>query len=151
MIDLTRSRVAASGHRASRVSYEICRFEDLNLEPEAFDIVVSAISLHHVVDKATLFQRIHTWLKPSGALRLSDQIAGSSPSNHKRNWDAWLEWCRRPSNCTEAEITSLIEHSEAHDHYVSLGEHFRLLELAGFKNPDCVWRDGMWGVITADV
>jgi ubiquinone/menaquinone biosynthesis C-methylase UbiE len=150
MVDLTRSRVMECLGDTASLTPVVARFEDLIVDPGSFDLVVSAISLHHVVDKARLFGRMHEALTPAGTFRFSDQLAGASSTNHDINWDVWLEYCRRPDNCSEQEIDSLVEHSRSHDHYVSLEEHFRMLGVAGFSALDCVWRDGMWGVVTAD-
>src|SRR5438132_1488236 len=50
----------------------------------------------------------------------------------------------------EDEIASLLEHAGAHDHYVPVREHFRMLEDAGFRDLDCVWRSGIWGILCAE-
>lgn len=152
MIETTRARVMERGGGwGDRVNFVASRFEDLELEARAFDVVVSAISMHHVIDKLALFDSVHRALKFGGTFRFSDQLAGGTVPNGRVNWERWVTWCRQPGNCTEEELESLIEHSDVHDHYVSLSEHFRLLERAGFVDLDCVWRDGMWGVLTAEV
>lgn len=151
MVDLTRARLRERFPEAeARATFLTARFEDLALEPGGFDLIVSAISLHHVVDKGALYATVHALLAPGGALCFSDQMGGGTEANHDVNWTRWLEYCRLPGNCTEDEIQSLLEHAEAHDHYTPLGEHLRLLRAAGFRNLDCVWRDWMWGVLTAD-
>lgn len=126
------------------------KFEDLDFEPGSFDLVASTISLHHVRDKGPLYRSLRRMIRPGGTFRFADQMAGGTRGNHLVNWSRWLEFCREPGNCTEAEITSLLDHAAAHDHYASVGEHFRLLEMARFKNPDCVWRNLIWGIITAE-
>jgi tRNA (cmo5U34)-methyltransferase len=126
------------------------RFESLDFPPESFDLVTSSISLHHVRDKEPLYRALRRFVRPGGTFRFSDQLRGGTEANHSINWGRWLEFCRREGNCTEAEIRSLLDHAKAHDHYTPLAEHFRLLERAGFANPDCVWRNWIWGIVTAD-
>jgi hypothetical protein len=52
-------------------------------------------------------------------------------------------------HCTPEEIESLVQHAAAHDHYTTLTDHVALLSMAGFSEIDCVWRSGMWGIVTA--
>jgi tRNA (cmo5U34)-methyltransferase len=126
-------------------------FETMDFEPESFDLVASTISLHHVRDKAPLYRALRRVIRPGGTFRFADQMAGGTEGNHSINWTRWLEFCREPGHCTEAEVASLLDHAAAHDHYTPVAEHFRMLEQAGFKTPDCVWRNLIWGIVTADV
>lgn len=146
MLEVARARL---GSRFA--SYSSSTFETMDFEPESFDLVTSTISLHHVRDKMALYRSLRRMIRPGGTFRFADQMAGVTRGNHLINWNRWLEFCREPGNCTEAEITSLLDHAAAHDHYTSVAEHFRLLELARFKNPDCVWRNLIWGIVTADI
>ena len=150
MIDLVRSRIEAAGSRASRrANYVVARFEELDLPPRSFDLVVSSISLHHVADKASLYARIRSLLSDGGRFCFADQIRGEPESNHSLNWERWLDFCRDREHCTSDEIESLLQHAAAHDHYTTLSDHFALLAAAGFTELDCVWRNWMWGIVTA--
>lgn len=144
MLEVTRERVGGRG------SFIASRFEDLQPQPQSFDLITSTISLHHVADKEALFNALFAALAPRGSLCFSDQMRGGSEANHALNWSRWLAYCREPGNCTEEEIASLLDHAAAHDHYTTLSEHFRILECAGFSNIDCVWRNWMWAVVTAE-
>lgn len=150
MIGVTRSRLdrtLAAGH--ARRDFMTTRFEALAFPAASFDLVVSSISLHHVEDKASLYKRIHGFLRTGGQFCFADQIRGDPESNHEVNWRNWLEFCAEPGHCTPGEIESLLQHSAAHDHYTSVSDHFALLERAGFAELDCVWRNWMWGIVTA--
>ncbi|HSU12694.1 class I SAM-dependent methyltransferase [Longimicrobium sp.] len=151
MVELTRARVAAAHPEAAeRGRFVVSRFEELAVEPESFDLATSAISLHHVVEKSALFKVIRRMLAPGGTLRFADQMWGATEGNAALNWQRWLEFCRLPGNCTEEEIGSLVAHARAHDHYEPVAAHLRMLESAGFAGVDCVWRNWMWGIVTAD-
>lgn len=150
MIELVRSRIEDSRPRSSqRARYVAARFEELDLPSGSFDLVVSSISLHHVEDKPRLYARIRSLITDGGRFCFADQIRGEPESNHQLNWARWLDFCREPGHCTEDEIESLLAHAAAHDHYTTLSEHFALLAEAGFSELDCVWRNWMWGIITA--
>lgn len=148
MIATTRERLAAR-FPAARVDFITGFFEHLELPPASFDLITSSISLHHVVAKAPLYVSIAAALAPCGTLRFSDQLRGSG-RNHDHNWTRWLEHCREPGNCSPADIQSLLDHAAAHDHYTPLPEHLHLLAAAGLVELDCVWRNWIWGIITAE-
>lgn len=151
MIELTRMRFRdVQPSTSDRTTFVTARFEDLDLPPGGFDVITSCISLHHVRDKASLYLALFAALRPGGTFRFADQLRGGTQAHHDLNWRLWLEFCRTPGNCTEDEVQSLLDHAAAHDHYTPLLEHFQLLEDAGFTGCDCVWRNLIWGVVTAD-
>ena len=150
MIALVRSRIEQSWPSWSgRVECHVARFEELHFPAGSFDLVVSSISLHHVEDKARLYARIRSLMSEKGRFCFADQIRGEPESNHRLNWERWLDFCREAGNCSPDEIDSLLEHAAAHDHYTTLTEHIALLSKAGFAEIDCVWRNWMWGIVTA--
>jgi ubiquinone/menaquinone biosynthesis C-methylase UbiE len=150
MIAVTRSRIEVADIRpVNEPAYLAVRFEELALPEDSLDLVVSSISLHHVADKAGMYRRIRAVLRAGGRFCFADQIRGEPESNHRVNWERWLDFCREPGNCTQEEIESLLDHAAAHDHYVPLSEHISLLSASGFAEIDCVWRNWMWGIVTA--
>jgi tRNA (cmo5U34)-methyltransferase len=150
MIEVVRSRVVASESRSTdRITYVESRFEDLDFPARSFDLVVSSISLHHVEDKARLYSSVKSFMTAGGRFCFADQIRGEPEANHELNWERWLDFCREQGNCTPEEIDSLLQHAAAHDHYTTLAEHTALLARAGFTEIDCVWRNWMWGIVTA--
>ena len=153
MIEVTRERLKRDHSGAlANARFITSRFEELEFPEGTFDLITSCISLHHVSDKASLYRGIFRWLSPRGTFRFADQLRGGTPSNHDYNWSRWLEFCRLPGHCTGEEIQSLLDHAQAHDHYTPLHEHFALLHDAGFDRGklDCVWRNLIWGIVTAD-
>ena len=149
MIEVTRDRIAAAHPAvASRARYVTTKFEDLALD-DGFDLIASCISLHHVRDKQPLFAALRRMLSPGGRLCFADQMRADPEDVNQRNWDAWLAFCRLPGNCTEAEIEQLVEHAGAHDHYETVAQHLGILGRAGFRELDCLWRSGMWAIVTA--
>lgn len=152
MLEITRARLSKTfPEQAQRANYLLSKFEDLNLEAKSFDVVTSCISLHHVKDKLPLYEKVFDVLRPNGTFRFADQMRGVTDWNHEKNWQRWLEFCREPDNCNEKEIESLLEHAVKHDFYTPLTEHFRMLTEVGFTSVDCVWRNLIWGIVTADV
>ena len=145
MLDVTRARLAAAGRSGD--AFVGARFEELAFAPDSFDLVTSCISVHHVADKRALFARLLPQLAPNGEVLLGDQMRGGTERAHALNWQRWLAWCR--AHCSEAEALSLVDHAYAHDHYESVAAHFAALAAAGYAELDCVWRNWMWGIVTA--
>jgi ubiquinone/menaquinone biosynthesis C-methylase UbiE len=125
------------------------RFEELDLPAGSFDLVTSCISLHHVEDMAGLFRRLHGFLAPGGALVYADQMRGRTEASHALNWGRMVDFWELPGHLDGEERQSLVDHAEAHDHYRDVISQLRWLEAAGFHELDCVWRNWMWGVLTA--
>jgi len=145
LLELTRQR---AGKDAERLESRRQRFEELELEEGSHDLVVSSISLHHVVDKGPVYQDLARALAPGGHFLFADELMGADARMHEINWEAWLAFCRQDGGCTQEELRSLVEHAEAHDHFTSLTEHLRLLAEAGFVDLDCLWRNWIWGIVT---
>ena len=151
MLAVTRDRIAVPrGDVAERSAFIEARFEELDLPADSFDLVVSSISLHHVDDKLPVYRNVFRILRGGGTFRFSDQLRGNTEANHEKNWTRWLEFCREPGHCSEEEVQSLLDHAEAHDHYTPLVQHFEMLRAAGFASLDCVWRNWIWGIVTAE-
>ena len=148
MLAVARSRLEGIPRRRETAFIE-SRFEDLVPPVDSFDAVVSSISLHHIRGKGIVYRRMRAALRAGGTFCFADQLRGHPESNHAVNWERWLEYCRAPGNCSADEIQSLLDHAAAHDHYVTLSDHVEMLREAGFKSIDCVWRNGMWGILTA--
>jgi tRNA (cmo5U34)-methyltransferase len=145
LLELTRQR---AGPDAARLESRCQRFENLELADGSHDLVVSSISLHHVVDKGPVYQTLARALAPGGHFLFADELMGVDERVHAINWEAWLAFCRQDGGCTQEELRSLVEHAEAHDHFTSLAEHLRLLQEAGFVDLDCLWRNWIWGIVT---
>jgi tRNA (cmo5U34)-methyltransferase len=149
LVDAAPEMLEVAGERLPAAEGIVARFEELAVPAEPYDLITSAISLHHVQDKATLYRRLFESLRPGGSLVFADQLLGRTPELHGLNWEAWLAHCRLPGHCTEEQTQSFLDHAAAHDHYTSLEEHFELLRAAGFVELDCVWRNWIWGIVHA--
>lgn len=149
MTALTAARAAERGVDRPRLETITARFEDLSFAPASFDLITSCMSLHHVKNKLPLYQGIGRWLSPGCWFCLADQLLGATPEILDVFWKGWLNFCRQPGNCSEAEIKSLEDHAAAHDHYEPLTSHLRMLTESGFETMDCVWRNYMYTVLVA--
>lgn len=150
MVAVTAARLRAGAPAlAARATFHVGRFEELAFPSGSFDVVASAIALHHVADKTPLYNRMHELLRPGGRCCFADQLRMEHGPSEAHHWSEFLAFWRRPGHLTQAEINDLLAHSAAHDHYETLEGQFTLLRAAGFSELDVPWRRGHWGVITA--
>ncbi|HEX2167526.1 MAG TPA: class I SAM-dependent methyltransferase, partial [Longimicrobiales bacterium] len=150
MLALTRARLKESEPRIEeRAQFLSERFEELSLEPGTIDVVVASLSLHHVQDVSIVYNRIAPMLVTGGRLVMLDGVRGLTDREHDVHMARWASYWQEPGNLSEDEIRDMREHIALHDHYRSLREHFEMLTTAGFTDPDCVWRDGVFALVTA--
>jgi ubiquinone/menaquinone biosynthesis C-methylase UbiE len=152
MLEVTRSRLVREAPEvAARAHFVAARFEDLQLDSPPGDLVIASLSLHHVADLEPVYRAISAWLRPGGAIRCVDGVRGAAKHVQSLHLQRWLAFWREPGNLAEDEITSVADHVARHDHYWSIEEHFQMLERAGFVCADCIWRDGLFAILTAEV
>lgn len=48
------------------IAYRRSAMEDLELEPESFDVVISSLAFHYVADFPAMVKKIEAWLVPGG-------------------------------------------------------------------------------------
>jgi tRNA (cmo5U34)-methyltransferase len=111
----------------ARVEQIIVRQLEDPLPDGPFDLVVSALAVHHLgsPDKQVLFQRIAELLRPGGRFVLADVIVPEDPS-----------WVVSPLD-------------SPYDRPDRLDDQLRWLEEAGLK-PHLVWASGDLAVVRAD-
>ena len=152
LVDASEDMLAASAGRLEEARPPRLlakRFEDLDAADGSYDLIASCISLHHVRDKAPVFAVLRALVEPGGSLLITDQMGGQTAANHAINTGAMRSFWTRGEGCTPEERESLLDHERAHDFHEPILSHVRLLEAAGFDQVDVVWRNWMWGVITA--
>ncbi len=122
-------------------------FMSLDFADNTFDLVVSSMALHHLLDseKPELYTRIYRWLKPNGLFRCGDETLAVPAEAHALNLSQWESWARQ-CGATQADIDLWSEHAEKYDHYAPLASHFQWLAQSGFQEIECYWRKLMWTV-----
>ncbi len=89
---LDRARSAADN---DAVSYQQCDLDELNLDPQAFDIALSSLALHYVHDLPRLLRTIEAALVPGGALVFSVEhpiYSAASKQDFEAMSDGRLVW-----------------------------------------------------------
>jgi tRNA (cmo5U34)-methyltransferase len=146
---LERARARVRGLRGADVDFGSALFEELEIEPESFDLITSCMALHHVVDKGPFYAGLRRGLRPGGLLIFADELRAALEHVERLHWNAWLAFARQPGHLSDAELDDALEHIDEHDHYETLWDQLRLLHAAGFRDVDCVWRYLNYGVFTA--
>ena len=144
MLNVARKRFDG----VDNVSYQTMDYSD-ELPNGEFDIVSSALSIHHLEneDKEKLFLRIYNKL-PSGGLFVNyDQFcAGDTEMNNWFNsyWESQLEH----SGLTGKDIELWKERRKL-DKECSVEEEIKMLYKCNFKNVKCVYSYQKFSVIVA--
>jgi tRNA (cmo5U34)-methyltransferase len=135
---------------SEKIRFERADFREIHLAPEAFDLVVSSISIHHLDDpaKRSLFRTIYKALVPNGVFVYSDQFAGASEEIYRKHIEEWREAAIQQGTTPE-EWDSWMKHQNQHDHHAPLSDQMSWLNGCGFKTVDCSWRYLLWSVVYA--
>lgn len=105
--------------------------------PGKYDVVISALSLHHSTPQELLsvFRKLSHVLKDGGLFINADQILGDTPEIEQAYERAWLSQAIA-NGCTDQEIQVALKRMEA-DRTLPLKTQLELLQQAGFSNINC--------------
>ena len=122
----------------------------MKLEPQTFDLVVSSIAIHHLLDKEKydLFDNIHHWLRPGGVLAFSDQYAGTTQDLYQKHIKQWQQEAF-DRGLGQKDWDQWMEHQQEHDFHVPLHIQIQWLQQIGYGSVDCTWRYLLWTVLHA--
>ena len=128
MLKLLEEKYSAHQHQ---ISLQVASYLDEPLGEQAYDYVLSAMSLHHLVRdvKQQLYAKIHLALKPGGTY-----IEGDTVTHKAMESDFLAEYQR--------QIKQMPPAADGHYHIdlpFSLDTQRQLLLGAGFKNFRLIW------------
>src|SRR5690606_38549270 len=99
MVERTRNRLRdLYPATASLARFLVERFEALDLEAAAIDVVVASFSLHHVRDVSVVYRRLAPLVAPGGSLVMLDGVRGATESAHAMHMERWASFWREPGN-----------------------------------------------------
>lgn len=135
MLDVARQRFSGN----ENIKYVVGDYSKINLSEE-FDMVVSALSIHHLedADKKELLKKIYSILKPNGIFINADQVIGETSfidSLNKRKWKESIE----KSGLTKEEIISAYDRMKL-DKEATLKQQLEWLAEIGFKDVSCIYK-----------
>lgn len=136
MLAVARERCARFGNR---IRYMSRSFAEV-LPP--CDAVVACIALHHVKDmaaKGAIYRNIFAALKPGGAFLNADTAIAAGGALRDFSYQAWVD-AMAPHGISEKEARAHFANWAHEDYYPPLLTELKLVEAAGFADPECFWR-----------
>lgn len=137
MLAIARERCAGFGDRVRTVERS---FTD---PLPACDAVAACIALHHVKDmavKAGIYRHIFHALRPGGIFVNADTAVCATPVLRDHAFKLWAE-TMRPHGIDERAAHAHFASWAREDYYPPLLTELKLLEAAGFPEPECFWRE----------
>jgi tRNA (cmo5U34)-methyltransferase len=135
-----------------RLSVGNGRFEFRNMDyarkplPEGYDLVVSALSIHHLThgDKKELFWKIFGSLSKGGYFVNADQVHGETPEEEALYREWWLRRVRE-AGVTEGDLGAALARMRA-DRNATLQAQLEWLAKTGFEAVRCAYADHRFAV-----
>lgn len=151
LVDIAEEMLKVAQRRFSGLDNVSCRIMDYTagLPEEDLDVIVSALSIHHLEDdeKKRLFARIYDKLPTGGTFVNYDQFcAGQDPIN--RWFDSFWENQLEHSGLSDKDIELWRERRKL-DRECSVEEETDMLRRCGFSVVNCVYSCRKFAVITA--
>ena len=152
LVDLSVEMLRVARRRLSR---EPGRFEFRNMDyarkplpggPRRYDLVVSALSIHHLThgDKRELFEKVYEVLAGGGVFVNADQVQGETPEEEARYGAWWLREVREAGVSAE-DLDAALARMRA-DRNATLGAQLGWLGKAGFEEVGCSYKDHRFAV-----
>ena len=106
-----------------------------------FDVVMSALSIHHLSDpgKALLFQNIYRVLSDDGIFINADQVRGETEVTDRIYREKWLLDVRK-NGVSESDLVSAFERMKE-DKMATLNDQLCWLKGAGFQQVNCWYKN----------
>ena len=145
MLRVARRRFAGEPGRFEFRTMDYAR-KPLPGGPRGYDLVVSALSIHHLTDgdKRELFEKAHDSLAVGGCFVNADQVLGETPEEEARYGEWWLARVRE-AGVTEEDLALALARMRA-DKNATLKAQLGWLEGAGFESVRCAYTDHRFAV-----
>ena len=153
LVDISEEMLKKAKERFSGFSnfeFLVQDLEDLALEKNKFDLVISGLAIHHLDDEAKkkLFKTIHKLLKDGGLFINADQVLGENDFSEALYTSSWREKVVANKTLTSEEKEATFERIKL-DKMSPLNEQLKWLEDVGFKNVANVYQYYNFVVYTA--
>jgi len=150
MLQHAQQRMTTYGARFRTHQSDLFAQDWLPPQPEAFEVVVSALCLHNLRDFSrisTLYRDIRARLKPGGMFLNLDLV--NAPTLGLQQHYGRVTEARRSRDVPSDHRSTAPGHQElqtppqsaAHAFPADLSEHLAALRAAGFLEVDCFWKD----------
>lgn len=115
---------------------------DLELQPEHYDIIVSAATLHHLrndLEWEQVFQKLYNALKPGGSFWISDLVEHTDEKINALMWHRYGEYLTALKNITYRD--HVFDYIEKEDTPRPLLYQLDLLRSVGFRNVEILHKN----------
>lgn len=151
LVDIAGDMLNVARKRFAGIDCVYCRILDYSKElpKEDFDVIISALSIHHLdnTDKIKLFERIYNKLPDGGLFVNYDQFcAGHSEIN--KWFDSYWENQLSSSGLKDDDINLWKERRKL-DRECSVEEELQMLRNVGFKIVKCIYSYQKFSVVMA--
>lgn len=135
MLDIAKDRFRGN----SNVKYIVADYSKYSFV-EKYDMIVSALSIHHLEDKEKkeIYKKSYSLLKQNGVIINADQVHGETPFIEKLNKDIWRRYIE-DSGLPEEEILAGYERIKL-DKNSTLEQQMNWLKEAGFCDVSCIYK-----------
>lgn len=142
MLDVAKDRFRGN----SNVKYIVADYSKHSFV-EKYDMVVSALSIHHLEDeeKKELYKKSYSLLKQNGIIINADQVHGETPFIETLNKKIWKHYIEN-SGLPEEEILAGYERTKL-DKDSTLDQQINWLKEAGFCDVSCIYKFYQFAVI----
>ena len=116
-------------------------FNEFNFEKE-YDVIVSSLALHHLetdLEKQVFYTKIYNALKEGGIFINGDVVKAQTQKLQEIFTSEWVKYMNRSIDMKEIEDKWLPNYY-AEDRPIALMNHLEMLDKAGFKNIDVIWK-----------
>lgn len=151
LVDISKQMLEIATKRfegLSNFKYEVVDYSK-SLPNEDFDLVVSALSIHHLSerDKKQLYSNVYKVLPPNGTFLNLDQFNASSDTMNEM-YNSW--WYRSiiNSDLPKSEYDRWLKRREL-DKENTIVETMNMLKDVGFNVVECIYSYMKFGVIVA--
>lgn len=113
-----------------------------------FDVVISALSIHHLADadKIKLFKNIYDALPDGGKFINADQILGPTPQIEQLYQETWLRQAR-DLGVSDTDLNAAMKRMQA-DKMSPLDSQLGWLQQAGFSSVHCWYQNHRFAVFS---
>jgi tRNA (cmo5U34)-methyltransferase len=142
MLERAQQRIQAAG--AESITVYQTDLRQLEFPDDSLDGILAGAVLHHLRDEldwATVFSRLHRWLKQGGRLYVADLAIFDEPAIQRLMWNRYarhLESIGGP-----AYRDKVLAYVEKEDSPRSLSFQLELLRRVGFSHFDVLHRNGV--------
>lgn len=156
LVDVSSNMLAEAKRQLSdfwqRCDFRVHDIFDLGLdvEPQSIDCVVSAFAICHaqgsdVYEK--LYTQIYGWLKPGGYFVNYDHVLGDTAALTALNALGWARFMGKTQ--TQDAVEEAVVSTYQEDSPLSLKAHLKLLEYAGFRSVDVLYKRDIFAIYGA--